>query len=103
MQRQQILTGVIVDEQVTFTLEELCDICGMQQAQIIEMVTYGVVEPYGGKIPEQWQFNPVALRRFRTAMRLQHDLEINLAGVALVLDLLDELNALRTQLNVSGH
>jgi chaperone modulatory protein CbpM len=31
-------------------------------------------------------------------MRLQHDLEINLAGVALALELMDEIDALRERL-----
>jgi chaperone modulatory protein CbpM len=35
------------------------------------------------------------LRRVRTAHRLAHDLEINPPGIALVLDLLDEIDSLR--------
>lgn len=40
------------------------------------------------------------LSRARTAMRLQRDLEINLSGVALALELLDQVNELRTRLHV---
>jgi chaperone modulatory protein CbpM len=37
------------------------------------------------------------LRRARKACRLAQDLEINAAGIALVLDLLDEIEALHAQ------
>jgi chaperone modulatory protein CbpM len=40
------------------------------------------------------------LRRARIAVRLERDLELNLAGVALALDLLEELEQLRQQLKV---
>ena len=39
-------------------------------------------------------------RRARTAIRLQRDLDINLAGAALVLELLDEIDTLRSRLHV---
>jgi len=47
---------------------------------------------------EQWRFAGTALRRARTALRLQRDLEINLPGVALALELMEELEALRREL-----
>jgi chaperone modulatory protein CbpM len=38
------------------------------------------------------------LRRARLAVRLERDLEVNLAGVALALDLLEEIDRLRRAL-----
>jgi chaperone modulatory protein CbpM len=55
------------------------------------------VEPIGRR-PESWQFRGVSLRRIRCAQRLEDDLGVNTAGVALVLDLLEELEELRTRL-----
>jgi chaperone modulatory protein CbpM len=46
----------------------------------------------------EWHFSGAALRRARVAVRLERDLELNLAGVALALDLLDELAQLRHEL-----
>jgi len=46
----------------------------------------------------EWYFTGAALRRARLALRLQRDLELNLAGVALALDLIDELQRLRREL-----
>ena len=61
------------------------------------MVEYGLLEPIG-KSPEKWKFKADALRRSKAALRLQHDSGVNLAGAALVLDLLDELEELRTKI-----
>jgi chaperone modulatory protein CbpM len=47
----------------------------------------------------EWHFTGAALRRARLALRLERDLELNLAGVALALDLMEELQTLRRELN----
>lgn len=90
------LEGEIVDEKVEFTLVELCRVSGASQEQMTMWISEGAFEPRGDR-PEEWRFSGAALRRVRTANRLARDLDINAAGVALALDLLDEIDALRTQ------
>ena len=46
----------------------------------------------------EWRFSGTALRRTRLALRLERDLELNLAGVALALDLMEEVERLRQAL-----
>ncbi len=46
----------------------------------------------------QWRFPGVSVRRVRTVVRLQRDLGVNVAGAALAIELLDEINALRARL-----
>jgi DnaJ-class molecular chaperone len=43
----------------------------------------------------RWLFRVSCTKRTRIALRLQRDLDVNVAGVALALDLLDELQELR--------
>jgi chaperone modulatory protein CbpM len=50
----------------------------------------------------EWQFAGENLRRARLALRLQRDLEINLAGVALALELLEEIHQLRRAMRRAG-
>jgi chaperone modulatory protein CbpM len=45
-----------------------------------------------------WQFDGDALSRTRKALRLAHDFELDMAAVALVMDLLGEIDGLRSQL-----
>ena len=96
-----ILNGVVIDEQTRMSLGELCRACSRHAEWVIELVDEGVLEP-SGPSPECWYFSAVALQRALVAARLQHDLGINLAGVALVLDLLDEIETLRAQLRGPG-
>lgn len=91
------LSGEILEEEVELTLAELCRACRLPAERIYELVAEGVVEPMG-QDPAIWRFHGVSLRRVRLAVRLQRDLGVNLAGAALALDLLDELEELRAQL-----
>ncbi len=97
----KILKGVLINEQTRISLGEVCRACSRHAEWIIELVDEGVLEP-SGPSPEQWHFSPAALQRALIATRLQRDLAINLAGVALALDLLDEIETLRAQLQRRG-
>jgi chaperone modulatory protein CbpM len=45
----------------------------------------------------EWRFSGAQLRRARIALRLERDLGVNAAGVALALELLEELEQLRRE------
>lgn len=96
-QHTDILTGIIIEEEIHLSLRELCDACAVHAEFITELVDEGVIEPSGFD-KSHWFFSGVSLQRIRSAKRLQQDLGINLAGVALALDLLDEMQLLHTQL-----
>lgn len=90
------IEGPIVEEDVLFTLVELCQACNAEEEIIVAWVREGVLEPLGDS-PRDWRFRGDCLRRARMAWRLSHDLEINPPGVALALDLLEEISALRAR------
>lgn len=92
---------VIVEEEIRFTLVELCRASRADTEQVTALVEEGVLEPVGSG-PDDWQFGGAALRRARAAMRLGRDLELNAAGTALVLGLLDEIEALKSRLRRAG-
>lgn len=91
----------ILEEQTQLTLVDLCGACAVHAERIIELVNVGVLEPIGRE-PAHWRFGGASLHRAHTALRLQRDLEINLAGVALALELLDEIESLRVRLRAMG-
>jgi chaperone modulatory protein CbpM len=62
----------------------------------VEFVEEGVLT--GVLVSTRWHFTGAALRRARRALRLERDLELNLAGVALALDLMDEIEQLRREI-----
>ncbi len=93
-----IHTGILIDKNSTYSLHELCRICGVHAERVIEMVEYGILNPEG-KSPARWQFTSKELNTLKKALRLQHDLEINLPGVAMTIELLEELETLRQELD----
>lgn len=95
----QILSGQVFDENLQISLVEFCQICQINSAEVLEMVQEGVLEPVSGMSLQEWHFNSVAINRLRTAKRLQQDLQINLPGIALALDLLQEIAQLRKQVD----
>lgn len=94
---QPQFSGIILEEQTGLTLDEVCRACAVQAEYIIELVEEGVLVP-SGREPEGWRFSGVHMQRTTVALRLQHDLGVNLAGVALALQLLDEVEALRARI-----
>lgn len=79
-------------------IEELCEICRINEAYLEDLVEYDVITI---STPlEQAVFNLDQLNRIKTALRLQRDLEVNMAGAALILDLLDELHDLRARTDI---
>ena len=95
---QDALTGEIFEEYAVLSIDELSRLCAVDAAYIVELVQEGVLSVTAVEA-EQWRFAGTALRRARTALRLQRDLEINLPGVALALELMEELDALRRELS----
>ncbi len=91
------IQGTVVEEEVHLTLVELCQACSADEEHVMTWVFEGVLEP-AGESPQDWRFSGESLRRARLALRLSNDLELNPPGVALALDLLDEIAALRARL-----
>ncbi len=91
------LSGIILEESPELTLDEVSRACAVQEQFIIELVEEGVLSPVGRE-PGYWRFTATHMRRATVALRLQRDLGVNLAGVALAMQLLDEVKALRAQL-----
>ena len=86
-------TGAVIEED-SLTLGQLCRACGVHADWVISLVEESIIEPHGKEL-RTWRFSGNSLVRVRSAQRLQRDLGVNLAGIALVLDLLEELERLR--------
>jgi len=94
-----LLRGEIFEDYAVLSVDDLSRLCAVDRTCIVELVEEGVLRVIEVNSAE-WRFSGAALRRARTAMRLQRDLELNLPGVALVLDLMEELDRLRRELDV---
>ncbi len=79
------------------SLQDLCRFCQSDEAWIIELVDQGLLEPQGSTV-SSWRFVGVSIARAKRAQRLNRDLGINAAGVALVLELLEERDLMARRL-----
>lgn len=89
----------ILDSSITYSVREVCERCGVQTEFVTELVAHGVITPLETKVEKDWRFDTRALTRLRRAHRLQQDLNINTPGLALSLELLDDLKQLRQQVD----
>lgn len=100
MKRDTVITVELTDPQASFTLREICERGECHAEFVIKLVNYGIISPLQD-LPEtrQWEFDVEALARLRKAQRLQRDLKMNLPGLAVSLDLLDEVSTMRREVD----
>jgi chaperone modulatory protein CbpM len=80
-------------QNTVLSVDELCEICHISPDFIGDLVAYDII--HAASFHERQCFNIQEIQRVQTALRLRRDLEINLAGIAVVLDLLEERQELR--------
>ena len=91
------ISGTIFDDTTEITIVELCEVCSVERKMVDQLIDEGILEPTG-RSGKSRQFPYSSVRRTRTVIHLQRDLGVNLAGAALVLELLDNIDDLRAQL-----
>jgi DNA-binding transcriptional MerR regulator len=77
------------------TLDDLALHAGMHPEMIERLVEFGLVTPIRQKGVRL--FDPSAVPQLRTIARLRQTLGINLAGISVVLDLVDKVCALQRE------
>ncbi len=95
------LSSAILEDFTELTLAEVSRACAVNVDCIVELVQEGVLAPLGRE-PHRWRFSGIHMGRARVALRLQRDLGVNFAGAALVLQLLEEMDTLRSRLRIAG-
>lgn len=83
-------------EHSCLTLEDLASRTGVHPELVEKFVSYGLLEPLpeaGGAL----LFAPSAVERLRTIVRLRRGLGVNLAGIAVILEMRDRIEALRAE------
>ena len=79
------------------TLTELTLSFGVNKQTIIEIIEEGIISKPATR-DDELEFDEESLRKIRTVLQLKQDLGVNLAGAALAIELLDEIDDLRKQL-----
>lgn len=93
----RIVEGTPLDESTWIAITDFCAWLRVDRHWVASLVEAGVLEPRGA-LPECWSFPASDLQRVRATARLMHDLDVNLAGAAVILDLLEERRRLSRRL-----
>lgn len=94
---QSTQSGDVVTDKPELTLDDLCSACGVPLEKISAYVAEGIIEPHGSE-HEHWRFSQLSLITVRRASRLERDLGLNTAGVALAIDLMAQIEMLKRRL-----
>ena len=97
---EKVHEGRITDEEPHLSIVQLCRMCEQNSECIIEMVNYGIIDPTGDSVRE-WRFSFSSVQYVRKAIRLQNDLEVNIAGAALAIHLLKRIEELEKGIKVT--
>ena len=88
----------MLNDNIFYTTKAICRAYKLDTAMLDEMVSWGIAEP-SGKNPEKWLFSHEDFVRIGRASRFNKELEINVPGAALALQLLEDIRNLRNQEN----
>lgn len=93
MKHEMTITAVLVDEQATYTIRELSQRLNISQLLLNDMEKHGLFETKtANKIDHK------AVNRIETACRLLRDLEVNVQGAILAVELMDKIEDLHERL-----
>lgn len=79
------------------SLTELCQYEGFTENLIVQAVDYGIAQPVAGNDVADWVFDTASVYWLQKAVRLYYDFEIDWIAVAMLIDLLQENEALLKQ------
>lgn len=100
MNTASIAIGVCLSDEHALELEAFAAACGIEAEFVRQLVDEGLVQPVA--VQPAWRFGGEEIARVRRICRLQRDFEANLQSVAVMLDLIDEIERLRAQLQRAG-
>ncbi len=98
MSRDPAAPGASATRDVELEIEAFARACGVDVAFVALLVEEDLVRP----VATPWRFGGAELARVRRIRRLQRDFDCNLQSVAVMVDLLDEIERLRSALRREG-
>ena len=82
---------------LNISLNELCQLEGIENTVIVKIVEYGIAEPIVGNDTANWVFDATSVHWIKKAVRLYQDLEIDWIAVAIIIDLMQKKETLEKE------
>ena len=81
---------------IEIDLTEICEIVEIPEQTLVELVEQGIVTP-SGEQPADWTFDTTMVSVAKRAARLQRELELDWAAIAVVVELIEQRNQLQEE------
>ncbi|AOA57182.1 chaperone modulator CbpM [Acinetobacter larvae] len=91
----------VIDESRSLDLHNFASVCGQSPDWVLQLLEYEILAARPDHRIHQFFGEDIA--RARRAYRLQRDFEASLAAVAMMMDLIDEVQQLRHQVRFSEY
>lgn len=96
MTEKTILRGLVFEQHISFI--EVCKKLDISEDFILELLEHGLVENI--QDVKNLNFDEKLINKIMKAQHFKSDLEVNTPGVMVILDLLDEVEQLRTEMDI---
>lgn len=93
----EILDADWLDEQMELSLSDLAILSDTSETELLEWVNEGIIVPVDVQATT-WSFSVKRLDTIHMARRLRRDFELDLDGLALIVNLLSRVHDLESQL-----
>ena len=93
----KLISGTLIDEDMLLTLEEICNAVHADDALVVQLIEYHIIQPKGTS-KNNWRFDNLALKRVRLARNFYYDCEVNLAGIGLLIDMIERIEMLENEI-----
>jgi hypothetical protein len=93
----EIVDADWLDEQMELSLSELAMLTDTNELELLEWVNEGIIAPVDVKAAT-WSFSAKRLDTINMARRLRRDFELDVDGLALIVNLLSRVRDLESQL-----
>jgi chaperone modulatory protein CbpM len=97
MAKKDLIIIADYSQKTSLTSAEFRDICNISPDLFNQLIEYQIIHV---EDQHEGEFDLSQVKRAKIALRLQRDLEVNLAGAAVVLDLLEEMERLHAQMEL---
>jgi chaperone modulatory protein CbpM len=81
---------------IEINLTEICEIVEIPEQTLMVLVEQGIVSPSGER-PADWTFDTAMVSIAKRAARLQRELELDWAAIAVVVELSEQRNQLQAE------
>ena len=98
MSEHDIIVGIVLEE-ACLTVEQMAAACAVEPTWIVRRVEEGLFPSMAGPV-ESWRFGVRSLARARRIHAIERDFEAVPELAALVADMLEEIDELRTALEL---